>query len=281
MEKTEPAHLDCMQSHISIITGLVLLLCLAGCMRGAEPANEPVQAAQIASGQAVSVVLSDGRTDELRLAGVRLPYRLLYPDETTQARRALDASVSEPQANIVITREFDRDRYKRLIASVDVNGADLAERLVEAGHMMVWPAPGENVDYDRLYRAETRARDAGAGAWADAAFSVHDPDANRLSQYLDSPVVVQGRVVGVGRARNGRVFLNFGLDWRTDFTVMVSRQDAVDLETDGFDLDALDGAVIRVRGWLIEENGPGLYLRHRAQIELVDAPEPVRLPIND
>ena len=48
---------------------------------------------------------------------------------------------------------------------------------------------------------------------------------DRLAQTLDSAQIIEGRVVAVGEARNGRLYLNFGLNWRTDFTVSLNRAD--------------------------------------------------------
>ena len=78
--------------------------------------------------------------------------------------------------------------------------------------------------------------------------------------------------MSTGAARDGRVFLNFGLDWRTDFTAVADEDAAARFSEAGMDLRALEGAVIRVRGWLFALNGPAIALRHPAQIELVDAP---------
>ena len=75
------------------------------------------------------------------------------------------------------------------------------------------------------------------------------------------------------RIRSGRVYLNFGSDWRTDFTVRIDPADASRFETAGMDLLALEGQVIRVRGWVQDENGPMIRVDHPERIELVD-PEP-------
>ncbi len=81
-------------------------------------------------------------------------------------------------------------------------------------------------------------------------------------------------MTSTGEARNGRVFLNFGADWRTDFTISASRATRNRFEAAGVRLETLDGAVVRVRGWLQEENGPMIILTHPAQLDIIDAPEP-------
>jgi len=54
----------------------------------------------------------------------------------------------------------------------------------------------------------------------------------------------------------GRGYLNFGPDWRTDFTVAIAPADLRAFEAEGFDITALEGRFIRVRGWLKFFNGP-------------------------
>jgi hypothetical protein len=133
------------------------------------------------------------------------------------------------------------------------------------------------MSFANFYTAEAAARAETAGAWGSGAFSVMGPDPNALSQRLDGPVIVQGRVVDTGEARDGRVYVNFGLDWRSDFTATADRAARAVFTEAGMDLMALEGAQIRVRGWLYETNGPAVSLTHPAQLEIIDAPEARRL----
>ena len=48
----------------------------------------------------------------------------------------------------------------------------------------------------------------------------------------------------------GRIYLNFGDDWRTDFTVSVAPGDNNLFEEAGINLLSLAGQRIRIRGWL-------------------------------
>ena len=54
----------------------------------------------------------------------------------------------------------------------------------------------------------------------------------------------------------GRAYLNFGRNWRTDFTVTISPQDMKSFKADGIDPRKYAGKVIRVRGWIERLNGP-------------------------
>jgi len=242
---------------------------------GAGP-GEPARAERVWSGQAFEIEAADGSRSGVVLAGVKPPNGEFHPAAADSARSALTGRLEAAGAAVTLRTASDpeRDRYDRLIAMVGTQDGDLAEALVRDGHLMVWPRAGETLDFTALYTAEAAARAEAAGAWSSGAFSVMGPDPNALSQRLDGPVIVEGRVVDTGEARDGRVFVNFGLDWRSDFTATADRRSREVFLEAGMDLVALEGAQIRVRGWLYETNGPAVSLTHPAQLEIVDAPEP-------
>ena len=243
---------------------------------GSKPDAASAQPEQARSAQTVAVTTSDGETVELLLVGVRGPDPDTATDASHAARRALDSHIASQTLRYEPAGETDR--YDRVPARVRLEGrGDLALDMVEAGWLMVWPRLGQDADFDGLHEAERRARQAGAGLWSGgewgaAAFAVRDTDPDRLAQYLDSAQIIEGRVISTGAARDGRVFLNFGLDWRTDFTAVADEGAAQRFVEAGTDLRTLEGAVTRVRGWLFELNGPAITLSHPAQVELVDAP---------
>jgi len=251
------------------------IMLLSAC--GSAPPAETSAVEQIRSAHAITILGDDGQAQTLLLAGVTGPDRDAAPAAARRARAALERQIGS--GGLSHSPAGDPDRYGRIPSAVRAtDGSDLAVTLVEAGWLMVWPRLGQEADFDTLYAAEARARETNAGAWGEGAFAVRAPDPNELAQHLDSAQIVEGRVVSTGAARDGRVFLNFGLDWRTDFTA-VAEEDAAQRFTEaGRDLQALEGAVIRVRGWLFELNGPTLALDHPAQLEIVDAPTASTIP---
>ena len=81
--------------------------------------------------------------------------------------------------------------------------------------------------------------------------------------------MVEGTVLDSAEVR-GRTYLNFGEDWRSDFTVTISPKDKRRFREESFDLLALKGRRIRVRGWLHQRNGPMIDVTHPEQIELLE-----------
>jgi micrococcal nuclease len=65
----------------------------------------------------------------------------------------------------------------------------------------------------------------------------------------------------------GRFFLNFGSDYKKDFTGAISPKDARSFASAGLDIKSLEGKKVRLRGWIYERNGPAMDLTHPEQVE--------------
>ncbi|MBT7757930.1 MAG: thermonuclease family protein, partial [Rhodospirillaceae bacterium] len=81
--------------------------------------------------------------------------------------------------------------------------------------------------------------------------------------------LIEGIVLKTALVR-GRVYLNFGQDWRQDFTITVAPRDRRLFDRAGFDHQGLAGHRVRVRGWLKHYNGPSIEASHPEQIEILD-----------
>lgn len=141
----------------------------------AEPA--PAAAAQPKPSPTTAVVVSvyDGDTftldtgDKVRLSGVNTPELKPYEPFAAEARDATEAFVSGKQVKLTYG-ETTRDHYGRLIASVSVNGQDLAQHLLERGLAHVFIVAPCAMDLSAMLAAQDRARKAGLGLWADERF---------------------------------------------------------------------------------------------------------------
>ena len=78
--------------------------------------------------------------------------------------------------------------------------------------------------------------------------------------------VCTGRVVRVVERRD-RFYLDFGQDWRRDFSVTILKRDRTAFKTAGVDPTELADARLRVRGWMRMFNGPMIDATHPQQIE--------------
>ncbi|MBB4285584.1 thermonuclease family protein [Roseospira goensis] len=219
------------------------------------------------------LVLEDGR--RVRLAGVRLPHPSdlppgASPDERARVRRYAAAALAvlrrEATGHRVTpwTPEVERDRYGRVLAQVTrtPGGAWIQARLIAAGLARVATMPGAAAGAAPLLRAEAAARLVGRGLWADPLYAPRAP--GQTWPWLGTFQIVRGTVVDAAQVRS-RVYLNFGPDWRRDFTIRVERP-----RTAGFDSAALldlRRQYVQVRGWLFARNGPMIALDHPAALE--------------
>jgi hypothetical protein len=71
--------------------------------------------------------------------------------------------------------------------------------------------------------------------------------------------IVEGWVAAIGGTRR-ELFLNFGRDWRWDFTAAVDLRRLPDRDATVSRLKALEGRYVRVRGWIEKRNGPFIEL---------------------
>jgi endonuclease YncB( thermonuclease family) len=219
-----------------------------------------------------TLILQDGRA--VRLFGTLLPRRGRDGELGEQARDAAERQISELAAGQVVHLELDamrRDRYGRVIAQVFVTQGEqrvwLQEKLVAGGLARVLSSKDNRRCIGELLAAEKTARDTRQGHWATGVFSVK-PAASEdvLAALAQSFEIVEGRVENVAEVK-GRIYLNFGRNWRRDFTATIP-VDAVRLfpgETEG--LGKLKGQVVRVRGWIENVNGPSVLVTHPEQLE--------------
>ncbi len=162
------------------------------------------------------------------------------------------------------------DRYGRVHAQVFLmDGTWLQAELVGQGLARVRPLVGEEACIPALLAAEDTARTRALGIWADGRFRPRDANDPSLSQQNGIYEIVEGRVLSVGHGSH-MVFLDFGPNYRRDFTVMIPPSVAKRLAEAGLPVDALKGRLIRVRGVMEESGGPAIRVQHPTAIEVLD-----------
>ena len=231
--------------------GLLVLCLLLGA--GAVNADEAITAAQIISGDEIS--LSDGRV--LRLAGI---------EATPDAKAFLQTNVV---GHVVTLQDAapDTDRYGRVVALAHIDGSTetLQDILLQNGLAFVYPALGDEPQLDRMLAEENAARQMGKGYWADHADVLPDNAESLYGKYG----FVTGVVTKAERVKN-KVYLNFGADWRTDFTIAIAAHDLRAFKNAGADPLAWQGKKLRVRGWVKRDFGPMITVTDPHQTEFVN-----------
>lgn len=254
-----------------------VLISLSACKGAGEAAPQAVEPLGARTGHGFLYETAEGVREYALLAGIR-------GADTDDSRNALQALLDEAGPGLILVEtEAGRDRYDRPVVTAMFTRGEatigLDAEMVQSGQAMVWPRPNADERAEQLLALEHEARMSASGGWGNGQFVVRSPDPDPLAQHLDSAQIIEGRVVAIGEARNGRLYLNFGMNWRTDFTVSLNREDRERFEELAlYDPATLEGADIRVRGWLYAENGPMIHVQSPWQIEVLDAPEPAALP---
>lgn len=230
-----------------------------------------------------TVQLGDGT--QVRLIGTQAPKLPLGREgfETWplagDAKAALEALVLGKPVQLRYGGERI-DRHGRALAHLFVTGQTgpggkepwAQGEMIAAGLARVYSFPDNRACLAELMASETRARLAGLGIWAEPYYTVRRADRpSELLARVGHYELVEGRVLAAERS-GSRVFLNFGRLWKEDFTITIESR-ALRLFADaGIDPLRLETALIRVRGWVDDRDGPRIEVTHPEQIEVLATP---------
>ena len=163
------------------------------------------------------------------------------------------------------------DRYGRTLAQVFADGVWVQADLVRSGLMRASPGLADRGCGKLLLKADSEARDAKARHWGDGVFSLRTPD--ELRNRPGSFQIVEGNGVSAS-VNSGRAFIDFGADYRSDFTLTVSPADMRTFRQERFDVKSLSGKRIWVRGWIESYNGPEMEIATPLAIEVLNESRP-------
>jgi endonuclease YncB( thermonuclease family) len=184
--------------------------------------------------------------------------------------RALEAHLTGRNVRLAFAGRRT-DRYGRSLAHVFI-GAEtepiwLQRVLLQSGMARVYALDGSDPCMSALVTAENAARGAGIGLWRDAAYAVRSAeDTTALLRLAGTFQIVEGRVVDVSEIR-GTTYLNFGDDWRQDFTAILRQPVRRAMLSVSLKAEDLKGERVRVRGWIERRGGPMIDVLHAALIE--------------
>lgn len=219
-----------------------------------------------------TLVLDDARV--VRMSGIHMP--VLTPrsgailNPAAVIKTALTTWVLGQRVELFYEAER-LDRYGRHMAQIALQKAGksvwLQARLVEEG-LALTGAGGNVTCAGQLLQHEQQARLQARGFWGGGLFRIRRADAAKLMRPLvNSFQLVEGRVVNVSE-KNGSVYINFGENWKTDFTAAIYRRNLARLRQHVKSFQSLVRRTVRVRGWIEWRNGPLIELSAPHQIEI-------------
>ncbi len=134
------------------------------------------------------------------------------------------------------------------------------------------PPPGQTECAQDLLAAEDRARASARGLWNDVSYRPRSAaNTKQLWRLRGSFQLVAGRVKSVA-ARWRRTYINFGDNWKTDFTIVVPARVLRAWPQWTGNLEALKDKEVEVRGWIDSRNGPTIELDYPSQIKILSLP---------
>lgn len=215
---------------------------------------------------------------EVRLVGTQAPKLPLGREgfetwpKAEEARQALEEIVLG-QSVVLRYGGEQIDRHGRALAQLFVVLTDreiwAQEEMLMAGMARVYSFPDNRACLLELFAAEAKARAMKLGIWGDPEYSVRRAD--RPEVLLDRAghyELVEGRVLLAAEA-GALVYLNFGRRWKEDFTVVIDARSRKLFAESGLDPLVLGGALVRVRGWIDDYDGPRIEVTHPEQIEVL------------
>ncbi len=235
-----------------------------------------------------SLRLDDGT--EVVLEGILPPTRLDH--RSVIEGWALPAKASKALLQAAVGRSLEltvrrksRDRYGRHVAQVHIKATGgrlwLQAYLVEMGHARVAVQEIDDMCQSKaLLKRETAARGKHVGLWTEAGYAIKSADKPwALLRSRSTLQIVEGRVKSVAQVRS-RVFVNFGSQWKSDFTIGIRRRLAKKLRISGLEIEQLKGREVRIRGWIERRGGPFIQLHSAAQLSLVPSQRLSRGPLD-
>lgn len=186
-----------------------------------------------------------------------------------QARQAAHTLL----ANQPVTLAFGptrTDRYQRLLAHVYLaDGTWVNGALVEEGLAHVYSFPDNRPKTAELIVLENAARNQKRGLWQHPRWQVWPSTAAFPATSIGKFNLVEGTVTHTALIK-GITYLNFGDDWRTDFTVEIRARDLPLFTAAGLNPQQdYMGKTLRVRGVLKPVNGVLITATHPEQLEIL------------
>ena len=218
-----------------------------------------------------TLLLEDGRL--VHLVGLNFPdYNPHEPGEiSVTGLRILRDMLEGREVNLFQTEKKNFGRINRMghdIAQVERRDDNvwIQGSMVYLGLASVRTTKHNSEMADQLYKLENAARFKKLGLWAVNNFDVITPE--DTADNLESFRIVEGKIVTATLKKNW-IYLNFGNDWRTDFTVAISPSDRRAFSEASLDPLEWSGKTVRVRGWIVNYNGPYMEINHVQAIELI------------
>ncbi len=218
-------------------------------------------------------IAKPGSQIQIRLVGIQAPKLALGRPNVKPWPLAEEskAALSELAINKTLRLTFGGqkiDRHGRLLAQLyRDDGLWIQGEMIGRGMARVYTFADNRMLADDLYKREREARDAKRGIWADPFYAVRKPE--QMADEVGSFQLVEGQIKSAAVVHS-RGFLNFGADWKKDFTAVIDPSAQALFRRAKIDIAELEGKRLRVRGWVSFYHRPEIEITHPEQIEVLE-----------
>lgn len=167
------------------------------------------------------------------------------------------------------------DRHRRILAHLFIKNADgqdiwLQQYMLEQGLARTYSFKDNRSCITELLAAETAARQGNKNIWSNDYYNIiNATDLKKLNQKHGTYQLIEGKLLKFEH-KYGQLYFNFGSNYRTDFTINVTKRNRMAFAQSNIDFASLVGKTIRVRGWLEHRGGPMIEATHPEQLEFLD-----------
>ncbi len=247
---------------------ILLSFVLLGC--GQENPSREIRVREAIDGD--TVILTDGRT--LRYIGIDAPeVRRYTQDSWVYDPQPFSLEAKQFNQKLVEGRsvrlEFDverTDKYGRLLAYCFVDDILVNAKLLEEGFAFLHIRSPNEKYKDLFSTLQKKAQQEKKGIWKNSSIISSD-EAHR---YIGQIKCVEGEVLNIHEGQKA-FHLNFGKDWKKDFTVVIFKRDLSFFLSKGISpVKDYQNRFIRVTGLIKEYNGPEIIVSHPSAIEILE-----------
>lgn len=173
------------------------------------------------------------------------------------ARDFLKKLIENKEVTLKINRATKRDRYGRWLADIYADNQWVQASILRSGFAHVYNFIDSRDNAAELIKAEKAAITSGNGIWGDKYHAIINAD--DIASIDNRFHVIRGTIKQVAKVK-GDIYLNFGDDWKTDFTAFIPKESVDLFKSVHGDPKKLRGAEIITRGWVFSRNGPMIEL---------------------
>jgi hypothetical protein len=208
------------------------------------------------------IQLSDGKVIEL--AGLYIP-----PEIKNKTVEYIKKYINDKKVDVVVSESKLTSYNSYLADDIKVNGGSLVLSLIKAGLAANYNMEKPYIIDNEKKLAENESIKTKSGLWSDSYYILlnkNELEKNSKTHLYKFRVVI-GQVMAVKLVKD-KLYINFGDDWKTDFTVIISKENLKNFGN--VEPEKLAGKKVMVKGWIEFCNGAAMEIYNASHLDSID-----------